>query len=495
MLSKIDKHHVDCDIKQLTPETWESTGVKTIDNILYPVMNHAHGDELYVSQTDTAPSLVWSSATPNVSLVCDTDPEGYCVVFCAIGTGDLDDVIPLKLFEPDGTDTGVVFEWGTAYGDEKKSGVSRTPGDVRFSPDWQHIYWAQNEYTGMVASVRLHKYNRDGSREWRKDYTVSGLATSVIGMIIDSDENIYLSQGYSGDATGSYPMKIDSDGNTIRNYSSIKARACGVNSSINETLRKVYFVGTEEAVGLNNVVCYGIDMDSDSAITYSAVNNGSTSLGRQIVSIGNYVYILGITDLFGSNNIKKLDGSTLAFVAETNVSGAGRIWRDIDGNLAVGIAGSPNSSVVILDPDDFSEITAETTFGADIFNSDGLGTSRMALYFDWPGNNQLVIKSTGHNLSTGASITIASVAGTTELNGNTYTITRINDDYFSLDSTNWDNFSDYVSGGTYTASLQSRTIAYPQDWSHLEGETVQVVKDGIYLGDEEVSGGQITLDD
>ena len=42
---------------------------------------------------------------------------------------------------------------------------------------------------------------------------------------------------------------------------------------------------------------------------------------------------------------------------------------------------------------------------------------------------------------------------------------------------------------------QYRTTAYPQDWSHLEGQTVQVVKDGIYLGDEAVSGGQITLDD
>ena len=44
-------------------------------------------------------------------------------------------------------------------------------------------------------------------------------------------------------------------------------------------------------------------------------------------------------------------------------------------------------------------------------------------------------------------------------------------------------------------SNQSRTIAFPQDWAHLEGEVVQVLKNGTYIGDEAVSGGQITLDD
>ena len=493
MLSKVDKHHVDCDIKQLTPETWESTGVKTIDNILYPVMNHAHGDELYVSQTNTDPDTLWQTNAPSIPMTVDTDPEGYCVVMCYTGAGGVDDVIPLKLYDVDGTDTGVVFEWGSAYGDEKENGLSRSPGDVRFSPDWQHIYWAQSEDTGLQGSCRLHKYNRDGSRVWRKDFTISTNATQALGMVIDSDENIYLSSGNGGDFFGSYPMKLDSDGDIVRIYSNPKILLCGVNSTINETLRRVYFIGREEAAGIGRTIVYSLDMDSDSYV--SLTGTGSSAKGRQITSIGNYVYILGIDDIFSPNNIKRLDGSTLAITHNASVSNAGRLWKEIDGNLGVGIAGSPNSSVTILDPDDLSVVTAAASYGDDIFNSDGLGTSRMASYFDWPGNNQIVIKSDSHNLSTGASITIASVSGTTELNGNTYTITRINDDYFSLDSTDWDNFSDYVSGGVFTASLQYRTTAYPQDWSHLEGQTVQVVKDGIYLGDEAVSGGQITLDD
>jgi hypothetical protein len=36
---------------------------------------------------------------------------------------------------------------------------------------------------------------------------------------------------------------------------------------------------------------------------------------------------------------------------------------------------------------------------------------------------------------------------------------------------------------TPNTSVQKRTVAYPQDYSHLEGETVQVLADGIYLDD------------
>jgi len=44
-------------------------------------------------------------------------------------------------------------------------------------------------------------------------------------------------------------------------------------------------------------------------------------------------------------------------------------------------------------------------------------------------------------------------------------------------------------------SAQSRTVAYPEGYGHLEGETVQVLGDGIYLGTETVVNGEIALDD
>lgn len=39
---------------------------------------------------------------------------------------------------------------------------------------------------------------------------------------------------------------------------------------------------------------------------------------------------------------------------------------------------------------------------------------------------------------------------------------------------------------------QSRTLAYPQDRSHLNAETVQILDDGVVVADQTVSGGVVT---
>jgi hypothetical protein len=41
---------------------------------------------------------------------------------------------------------------------------------------------------------------------------------------------------------------------------------------------------------------------------------------------------------------------------------------------------------------------------------------------------------------------------------------------------------------------QTRNLSSPADYKHLNGELVQVLGDGIYLGDEVVVNGQIALD-
>ncbi len=55
----------------------------------------------------------------------------------------------------------------------------------------------------------------------------------------------------------------------------------------------------------------------------------------------------------------------------------------------------------------------------------------------------------------------------------------------------------WKSGAPYKiqTGLQQRTTAMPIDHAHLNGETVQVLGDGSYLGTDTVSGGDITLDD
>ena len=60
------------------------------------------------------------------------------------------------------------------------------------------------------------------------------------------------------------------------------------------------------------------------------------------------------------------------------------------------------------------------------------------------------ITSTAHSLYTGYKVTFASVGGTTELNGNQYTITRVDANTFTLDNTDGANFTAWTSGGTWT---------------------------------------------
>jgi hypothetical protein len=64
-------------------------------------------------------------------------------------------------------------------------------------------------------------------------------------------------------------------------------------------------------------------------------------------------------------------------------------------------------------------------------------------------SNPCVITSPGYSLQTGQRIRIANVVGMTQLNGNTYTVTVVGKDQFSID-TDSSAFTTYVSGGIWT---------------------------------------------
>jgi len=75
--------------------------------------------------------------------------------------------------------------------------------------------------------------------------------------------------------------------------------------------------------------------------------------------------------------------------------------------------------------------------------------------------NPTQITSIAHNLITGAVIVISNVVGMTQLNGNTYTITVIDDDTFSLDGVNNAAYGAYISGGTWVSNSQSYSFTIP----------------------------------
>jgi hypothetical protein len=101
-------------------------------------------------------------------------------------------------------------------------------------------------------------------------------------------------------------------------------------------------------------------------------------------------------------------------------------------------------------------------------------------------------------LSDGDQVTISSVVGMTEVNGLFFTADDCVEGKLSLTLDLDDGSDDYNSVGN-TAYKSGGTLQIVENafggLTHLEGETVAVLGDGVYLGTEVVASGTITLDD
>ena len=107
--------------------------------------------------------------------------------------------------------------------------------------------------------------------------------------------------------------------------------------------------------------------------------------------------------------------------------------------------------------------------------------------------NPGVVNVTAHGWSTGDKVLFQEIRGMTELNGNTYTITSLSADTFSIgvDTTAFDPAVAYdanLIGNVY------RKVTSLSGLDHLEGEEVTVYADGAVQTNKTVSGGAITLD-
>lgn len=100
----------------------------------------------------------------------------------------------------------------------------------------------------------------------------------------------------------------------------------------------------------------------------------------------------------------------------------------------------------------------------------------------------VVITSASHGLSAGDRVTIASVGGMTELNGNTYTIEYITTNTFALKGVDGSAFGAYTSGGTATP-VTLTTVGRTKSANAGGGESSEL--DGTELAStaKEVEGG------
>lgn len=99
--------------------------------------------------------------------------------------------------------------------------------------------------------------------------------------------------------------------------------------------------------------------------------------------------------------------------------------------------------------------------------------------------NPTQITSVAHNLTTGADITITGVGGMTQLNGNTYTITVINANTFSLDGIDNTAYGAYTSGGTWTSTNQTFSFTIPGPFLTRE----------VVIGGVDSAGSPISIND
>jgi hypothetical protein len=98
--------------------------------------------------------------------------------------------------------------------------------------------------------------------------------------------------------------------------------------------------------------------------------------------------------------------------------------------------------------------------------------------------NPCVITSVNHNLTNGAVVTITGVGGTTQLNGNSYTITVIDANDFSLnvDST---LFGVFTTGGTWVSISQTFSFVIPGPFLSHE----------VVIGGVDQTGNAISIND
>lgn len=115
-------------------------------------------------------------------------------------------------------------------------------------------------------------------------------------------------------------------------------------------------------------------------------------------------------------------------------------------------------------------------------------------------DNLTIVTATGHGLETGAKVKFndiepnssgTSSKGFEELNSKSYSITKIDDDKFSieLNTKDWNKYYTWQSG-VFRAYISAVTSGL----SHLEGEEVWAVVDGAISPKRKVEGGKVKLD-
>lgn len=110
------------------------------------------------------------------------------------------------------------------------------------------------------------------------------------------------------------------------------------------------------------------------------------------------------------------------------------------------------------------------------------------------GSDPLSIFSLQHGLSTGAFVTISDVLGAVELNGNTYQITKVNNNRFTLNGVNGAFISPYISGGTWVSASASFTL-FGNNENPYPSPNFGILSTQVVIGGIDINGNAIRIID
>ncbi len=437
MTVKAAAHFVDSDIATGPGGTWQSLPAATIPGQFKATVVTDNTrffilDDSYVVDTTVEPLRNDDVIGVGCQAV-DIATNGNIVITLQ----PLSDGPAIRMYDSNGVDAGVDFEWD--YGVESTLYFP----SVTFSRDQKYIYATQG-----ITNGSLFKWNvATGAQEW----VVRGVGLqSTIMHPQYSDRVISFRNPWATlNFESWYPALYDEDGVMV-DYWKIKFYTSIAQNSIPS--RPSSLVANE------NNAYFGCDQEGTQfAIVRISLTNfddfgtwtpGANATCFSLAIFGDFLYAF-VADGSGVVTIYKFNADDLTVVTSVAIAGPPRIasfpkdmWIDWLGRIVLKTrTTSPSSNpdqVVLLDADDLSLLdTIDTTAG--------IWTPQ--LLYEARSLPSAVSHSFGPNTQ------------------------------------------------TFSTSQQDRTVAYPEDWSHLEGEEVQVLGDGLFLGTEVVVGGEIALDD
>lgn len=111
-------------------------------------------------------------------------------------------------------------------------------------------------------------------------------------------------------------------------------------------------------------------------------------------------------------------------------------------------------------------------------------------------SNPTSIFSPSHGLATGAVITINNVGGMVQLNGNIYTITRVNSNRFTLNGVDNTGFGAYTSGGTWVSTSNTLSFTlFGNNENPFPQPNFGILSTQVVIGGIDVNGNPIRIID